>query len=768
MLNDGPEFGSLAWIDAARKSWKKFECHDSNHFTRDNIAIYKLDDSLYSAYVINRDIIGSNEIIYNGAYEKLKNSPGIYFLYSVGSSNGRKDDRLKIYIGRTSRKTSVGIERLVEHAKATVDNEFYADDWNKALYIVKDTDRGFSLDLLADLEAAFIRIFKRLSISTNYNGSGYVIECLNSKSGDFGNSDYADFKRPFDAIRELLFNSSIDIVTPELTGMYLTETLSIPGDVFRSDILNLYNKVKQELEEYKHTEESNATDVSYNSIDIIKVVQEAKKNYLRSFEEYKKNRGVTGENDTRVYTQADIYYDRRSQAVLTNGSVVKEMVELIPDSEITSKTKFLCLYSKDAAFANGLIKKIVFDLSSKSPLFKEIPNQKERLRHFVIEQLYIVAPNSTCYNNSMFCVISGIEQRFKYAYRSGSQPLDVDWRDNIENCVKPHAIDIPNMETLVKTDGGIERIIKYIREEFGTDMKFDVVVGNPPYNNDLYTYFMVLSQKLSDKYTCMITPAKWSRKSGYHNERVRKEVEPYMSKIVFYPNARELFDIAEIDGVAYYLADKEKHDIKEIVNKSSNAVLNNVAFRKVDGILNNSVISIIYKLRGCEKIHVDTTVNPFRITGHTGNDVGIYTNGKIGEWCSEFDIKYRNDIVNKYKVVANQMLGYSFFFYDGKILGSPLYVVLNPGVICSANYCVFRAFDTKEEAESMISFLNTKFIRFVTSLTLTGASCGKDEFWTFVPDPGPLDHIFTDAELYQRFNLSEDEIHVIESVIKNR
>ena len=271
MLNEGPEFGNLAWIDAARKSWKKFECHDGNHFTRDNIAIYKLDDSLYSAYLINRDIIGSNEIIYDGAYEKLKNSPGLYFLYSVGSSNGRKDDRLKIYIGRTSRKTTAGIARLAEHAKANVDNEFYANDWNKALYIVRDTDRGFSLDLLADLEAAFIRIFKRLSISTNYSGSDYVIECLNSKYGDFGNSDYTDFKRPFEAIRELLFNSSIDIVTPELTGMYLTETLSISGDVFRSDLVNLYNKVKQELEEYKIKEESNEIDVSNNNIDIIKI-----------------------------------------------------------------------------------------------------------------------------------------------------------------------------------------------------------------------------------------------------------------------------------------------------------------------------------------------------------------------------------------------------------------------------------------------------------------------------------------------------------------
>ena len=45
-------------------------------------------------------------------------------------------------------------------------------------------------------------------------------------------------------------------------------------------------------------------------------------------------------------------------------------------------------------------------------------------------------------------------------------------------------------------------------------MKFDVVIGNPPYNSDLYLDFMQLGYQLSSNYVCMITPAKWQAKGG--------------------------------------------------------------------------------------------------------------------------------------------------------------------------------------------------------------------------------------------------------------
>lgn len=64
----------------------------------------------------------------------------------------------------------------------------------------------------------------------------------------------------------------------------------------------------------------------------------------------------------------------------------------------------------------------------------------------------------------------------------------------------------------------------------------------------------------------MITPAKWQAKGGGQNDLFRKTIVPYMSKIVYYPVAFEIFDILEPDGVSYYLIDKNIHQLKQITN----------------------------------------------------------------------------------------------------------------------------------------------------------------------------------------------------------
>ena len=61
-------------------------------------------------------------------------------------------------------------------------------------------------------------------------------------------------------------------------------------------------------------------------------------------------------------------------------------------------------------------------------------------------------------------------------------------------------------------------------------MKFDVVLGNPPYNNDIYLDFVTLGHNIIKQNGCeiMITPAKWQAKGGEKNEAFRKDIVPYM------------------------------------------------------------------------------------------------------------------------------------------------------------------------------------------------------------------------------------------------
>lgn len=268
-------------------------------------------------------------------------------------------------------------------------------------------------------------------------------------------------------------------------------------------------------------------------------------------------------------------------------------------------------------------------------------------------------------------------------------------------------------------------------------MKFDIVIGNPPYNNDLYLDFVQLGYQLSSKYTIMITPAKWQAKGGDKNEAFRKEIVPHMSDIVYYPVSQDIFNIQLQGGVAYYLIGKDV-----ITNKTLNVICTtneNISADNdhTDGklIYSTNVQDIINKVSGNNKLN------------YSGNDltkqfvIGI-TNVFVG---GGFLSKKTGDtlmLISPYKQIGTVKKN------------------VDTTLLCS--------FDTEAEADSYISYLNTRFIRFLFFVACCGMHLNNDFSWRFVPDPGPFDHIFTDEELYKKYNLTPEEINIIESVIKER
>lgn len=286
-----------------------------------------------------------------------------------------------------------------------------------------------------------------------------------------------------------------------------------------------------------------------------------------------------------------------------------------------------------------------------------------------------------------------------------------------------------------KEDGTTKTMIDIINEEFNR-MKFDVVIGNPPYNNDLYLDFVQLGHKISSKYTCMITPAKWQGKGGKKNEDFRKDIVPYMSKIVFYPDAGDIFDIREMDGIAYYIIGHAKQDNKIIVNKCNrNANFNNVTERKL--------------------LSADSLNN----VGHTIN-IKLYT-------CQKYSFKSRKG--QKYMVSlidAMNFPGKRIVNMQGKTLMFPPMHISE--MLIGNESCVFSS-DSKSECESFISWVETKLVKFLVLINTIGYHGLFDDLhFKYVPDPGAFDHIFTDAELYKKYGLTPEEINIIESVIKER
>ncbi|MCF2676838.1 Eco57I restriction-modification methylase domain-containing protein [Pseudoflavonifractor phocaeensis] len=208
-----------------------------------------------------------------------------------------------------------------------------------------------------------------------------------------------------------------------------------------------------------------------------------------------------------------------SSEVITPKRIVADMVDLLPAGIYTPEAKFL-----DPAVKSGRFLAEIYRRLMDSELMKQaFPNTDERKLHIRRNQLYGFATSS---------LAAAVTRKQLYD-------------------------DPQETGNIMYTADKVTK--EMIQGAFGI-MKFDVVIGNPPYNNDIYLDFVTLGHNLASKYTCMITPAKWQAKGGEKNEQFRKDIVPYMSKIVFYPCVTDIFDITSVGGITYYLISKEKAD----------------------------------------------------------------------------------------------------------------------------------------------------------------------------------------------------------------
>lgn len=402
-------------------------------------------------------------------------------------------------------------------------------------------------------------------------------------------------------------------------------------------------------------------------------------------------------------------------SIVTPANIAKDMVALLPDEVFIPESKFLDICCKSGIFLTSIREKL---MNSKA-MIESFPDDKERYKYITNNQLYGIAPNGQCQ---------------MYSVRAVYGTLKVD---------NPHILCFGAFDQYKTAclNNNHKMLIDEMKKEFG-QMKFDVVIGNPPYNNDIYLDFVTLGHTLASKYDCWITPAKWQAKGGQKNEDFRKNIVPYMSKIAFYHNAGDVFNIRNLDGISYFLISKticRDKCIKDVDNHPTHSLFNqDWHFDKLDFTLHSFIVNNILS-----KCSASSKLKPTYNSKH------------------------------KYLVHVSLMLSsgggktsFSNFSADGKLL------VLNPmtieEIVATGNYKNLYSSDSKSECESYISYMNTKLMRFILYVSCCGNSVTAVETWRFVPDPEAFDHIFTDQELYEEYNLTPEEINIIESVIKER
>lgn len=284
-------------------------------------------------------------------------------------------------------------------------------------------------------------------------------------------------------------------------------------------------------------------------------------------------------------------------------------------------------------------------------------------------------------------------------------------------------------------------------------MKFDIVIGNPPYNRGIDIDFVALGYSLSSMFCSMITPAKWQ--TAEVDQRVTSNMAycefqtrlvPYIRELCFFPCCKDIFDIFQVDGIVYFVMDKHRHDTAVVHNKCrSLEILNSTATRSI--------------------VHRESLLN-------AGQEIYEYVFSRCGKHFELPNIHYGD----KYTVwLVDQCPGGCF----STVVKNKQTLFIGRCTIVSSNgnyepvSTEIKAFSSNsiDECFSFKSWLQSKFTQFFVAMNQNKVKGNfNPEGLRFVPAPpnGLFDHIYTDEELYKHFGLTDEHIAIIESVVKSR
>lgn len=322
-------------------------------------------------------------------------------------------------------------------------------------------------------------------------------------------------------------------------------------------------------------------------------------------------------------------------------------------------------------------------------------------------------------------------------------------------------------------------------------LKFDVVCGNPPYNNDMYLDFVLRGHELSSNYDLWITPAKWQAKLGERNDSFRELITPYISSLIFYKNPLDVFPDTPMcnDSLSIYLVDKIKHVDKTFIISGKSTLVKNWDIE--DGFdINSDYRQIKMKVLSRSERLLDGSLFSPQKSYFTSKNFGEVDNGKIIEDLNSpyilknakrtFSISVKDlkhlDEIDAYKC-----------YISGYLVDCPLVNILKPNEV-SVRGDVLLGFGDSFTCESIKSYYQSRLIWYL----IYGLNMGNlnTQAFKFVPDPCSFDKVYEDkpldgytpdtngeyidkdgvhhCSLYIKYKLTEDEINVIESVIRER
>lgn len=467
-----------------------------------------------------------------------------------------------------------------------------------------------------------------------------------------------------------------------------------------------------------------------------------------------------------------------------------------------SSVRFLDPCAKSGVFLREITTRLTRGLAD------EIPSLEDRVDHILTKQVYgigITYLTSLLARRSVYCSkhAKGKHSVAKsFASDDGHiwfERTEHTWaNDKCEYCgASRKTLDRgEDLEThaysFIHTDDTKARMA----ELFGGDMQFDVVIGNPPYQlgdggggggasaTPIYNLFVQAALSLEPRYAVMITPSRWfSGGKGLDDFRDRMLRDHRFVKLVDFPQLYDVFPGVKIrGGISYWLWGRDHRGGCEVVTMIGNEVVGEPAVRNLDAydvlVRRNEAVRILdkvanYRVNGRAEPSLGDQVSarkPFGLTNQRGkatkkglkNPVLVYGNQHTS-YMERSAINSNLSWIDQWKVLLVKAHGTSGRD-DVTILGEP--VVAGPGTACTETYLVIGVSASEAEARHLASYMRTRFVRFLVSLRKITQNITRDSY-RFVPHL-PMNRPWSDDDLYERYDITSDQIAFINSLIAER
>lgn len=458
---------------------------------------------------------------------------------------------------------------------------------------------------------------------------------------------------------------------------------------------------------------------------------------------------------------------------------------------------FLDPCTKSGVFLREITRRLTTGLEA------EIPDLAERVDHILTKQVYgigITQVTSLLARRSIYCSkhAKGTHSIAKtFVGDDGNvwyKPTDHSWKkDRCKYCGASKATYARGvgLETHAYAFIHTKSIKAQVAKWFGGKMQFDVIIGNPPYqlasdggtrDVPIYQMFVEQAKKLEPRFLSMVIPSRWMAGGlGLSDFRQVMLTDRKISVLVDYPNAAEVFPSVGINGgVCYFLWDAA-HDGPCSVASVRGGEIIGPSTRSLDEfdvlVRDSRALEILRKVLATGEESINTILARDKEFGWTSNFAGFHDKPSKGDLPLYYIRKMKRSVgyIERNNVTKSEHL-----IDTWKVLvpavgsgrereRSGVDLVLGPSLIapspsvCTQSFLFFYV-DSQSKAESLQSYYETRFFRFLVSLRkITQHATHSTYRW--VPMQS-WDRRWTDEMLFKKYGITNEEVAYIASMIR--